>query len=104
MLEFVIYMLFLIPLILGFAEILHKIKVYIMYGKDDIKKEVRFNLGGKNSVLKLSRIVSEYNWYGRNSADKIIISFCGNDEDSDECRKIAESNGFEFVNIRKYNF
>ena len=92
MIQIFFTMMFLIPTILGIAEILHFIKIYIINPRPKVQKYVLLFLCGENCFEQLKVLFDEYVWKGKNYAEKIIALDCGI-KDCEECLKFAAEKG-----------
>lgn len=94
--EKILLYILLIPAMLGLAEILHFLKLYITRGKAKCKKCVLFYLCGENCFCSLKAILEECSWQGRNFAEKVVVVDCGI-EDIEECLSEANNSGIVFI-------
>ncbi len=94
--EKILFYIILIPAMLGFAEILHFLKLYITRGRKKPRKCVLFYLCGKDCFCSLKAILEEYLWLGKSFAEKIVVVDCGI-EDIDECLSVARNSGIVFI-------
>lgn len=72
MIETIIFCVFLVPAMLGMAEMLHLLKVYIISPEKKMKKYLIVFLKDENSVRQLLCLLEEYNWIGKKYAERII--------------------------------
>ena len=97
MIEIILILMLLFPSMLGLAEILHFIKVYILLSKVKPQKTVLVYLKGKKSVEQLEYVIEEYHWYGEQYAKKIAAIDYGIPDDLiEECKEIAKRNNVLF--------
>ncbi len=89
MLEIIFVLVFLIPSMLGVAEILHLIKSYILSSKKKPRKLLLVYLTGDDALLQLKSVIEELNWHGKRFAEKIIAVNCGA-ADFEPCRELAQ--------------
>ncbi len=94
--EKILFYIILIPAMLGLAEILHFLKLYITRGSKHPKKCVLFYLAGKNCFCSVKAILEEYLWLGKSFAEKIVIVDCGI-EDMKECLSAVKDGEIVFV-------
>ena len=93
MVETILLILLLFPSMLGLAEIIHMIKLYILLPKVKPQKAVIVYLNGEKSVEQLQFVIQEYLWYGEKYAKKIAAVDKGIPEDLvDKCVDIAVKN------------
>lgn len=89
MAEIILFLVFLIPAMLGLAEILHILKLYILYPKTAASYVLVF-LKGENASEQLMLALEQYFWLGKRYARNIIAVDMGlNGESLKVCRKIA---------------
>lgn len=97
MVETILLILLLFPSMLGLAEIIHMIKLYILLPKVKPQKAVIVYLNGEKSVEQLQFVIQEYLWYGEKYAKKIAAVDKGIPEDLvDKCIDIAVRNDIIF--------
>ncbi len=94
--EKILFYIILIPAMLGVAEILHFLKLYITRGSKRPQKYVLLYLRGKNCFCELKAILEEYLWLGKSFAEKVVIVDCGI-EDIDECLSAVKNSGIVFI-------
>ncbi len=97
MVEIILAFLFLIPAMLGLAELLHIFKMYILKPSDPVICYKTIILTNDNPLSQMFYEIEKYTWHGKSSgANLIFLSSFLDDENSAECRIAAESRGFIF--------
>lgn len=94
--EKILFYIILIPAMLGIAEILHFLKLYITRGKKRPSRCILFYLCGENCYCSLKGILEEYYWQGKNFAEKIVVVDCGI-KDLKECLSAAKNKDIVFI-------
>jgi len=89
MAEILLVLFFLIPAMLGIAEILHIIKLYILFPKS-AESYVIIYLKNENASGQLMYALEQYFWFGKKYAKNIIAVNSGLSSDNYEiCKSIA---------------
>lgn len=102
--ETVIIFIFAIPAILGLAEILHIVKLFLLGGKTKIKSVLVVVPNNENYFKQLMNISEQKRWQGDKYAEKIIVlNTLLEKEKFFECRILAEKLGFEFCDKYELN-
>ena len=100
MAEFIIAIIFLVPAMLGTAEILHMIKSYIIHPHKMPARYLLVYLRDGFSQEQLISTIEEMKWQGRKYAENIIaVDFDLSDESHKECRDISNANGIIFCRV-----
>lgn len=96
--EIILFLVFLIPAMLGLAEIIHIFKTCLFYPKN-IDSYMLVYLSNENSAAKLNFVLEQYYWFGKKYFGNIIaIASDLNKENYDVCQNIAEKHGIIFCN------
>ena len=104
MTETILIILLLFPSMLGIAELLHQVKIYILLPKTKPEKAVVVYLKGEKAVEQLMYILQEYRWHGESYAKRIVAVDSGIPENLvDECKKIAFENKILFYKKEHLN-
>ena len=77
----IFFLTFLVPAMLGLAEIIHFAKVYIMLPRRRASKYLLVFLNDQNTLRQLWCLLEEYKWSGKKYAEKIIAVNMGLDEE-----------------------
>lgn len=99
--EIIFIFIFLIPSMLGLAEILHLIKTYILSGKNKPRKLLLVYLKGDDALLQLKGVLEEFNWQGKRLAERIIAVDCGA-KDFELCKNLAQKCGILYCDIKDF--
>ena len=106
MVEIILAVLFLIPAMLGLAELLHIFKMYILKPTKPVICYKIIILTNDNPLSQVIYETEKYSWHGKTGgASLIFIGSLLDDENLTECRIAAESKGFIFCmaeELKKY--
>lgn len=93
---------FLIPAMLGVAEILHKLKIIILAPKRaDVSYNVIF-LNNSEPVEQLSNAIYQSNWHGREYYGVLVaVNDFLNEENFVLCKELAQKNGVVFCSLKE---
>ncbi len=94
MTEFILLLLFLIPAMLGIAEILHIFKLYVLKPREPMISYKVVVLTDGTALAQLRFVAEQYIWSGKSGDDVIIVNSLLNEENFKECKKIAQNNNF----------
>ncbi len=95
MAELIFILLFAILAILGLAEILHTIRLWILSGGEKSEKILIIVPDNEGFPKQLLKIYEEARWQGENFARKIVVvDSCLNEENKQECEKLVQRLGF----------
>lgn len=94
MIEIILLILCLIPAMLGLAELLHSLKLYILAPKNKAISYTVICLTGYSPQQQLRFAIEKYSWMGEKSI--IAVNTFVPEEDFEECREIAEKNNIIF--------
>ncbi len=73
MAEAVLFLLFIIPAVLGLAEIIHTVKHYLFAGKR-YQGQILLIIADDNSFrLQLENVANQRNWYGNSYPQRILV-------------------------------
>ena len=98
--EIIFFALFTIPALLGVAELIHLIKVYIISPKNTAVKYLLIFLGKNSPYEQLTTVAEEFFWRGKKYAQNIIaVNLDISDEDYIYCRSFCDKNNFIFCNV-----
>ncbi len=98
--EIIFVIIFLIPSMLGLAEILHFIRSYILGGKAKPRKLLLVYLTGDDASLQLKGVLEEFNWHGKRFAEKVIAVDCGA-KDFALCKALAQKGEIYCCDIKE---
>ncbi len=102
--EIIFFLVFIIPALLGFAELLHLLKVYIISPKIRAVKYCIVFLGDNAPCKQLALAAEELFWRGRKYAQNIIAVDCGINEDEYHiCRSFCDKHSFIFCSYNELN-
>lgn len=92
MAEIILLLIFLVPAMLGTAELLHILKLYIAYPKNMLGGYYLIFLTEQNAALQLHSAIERANWLGRKYIGGIIAVNSGLSAEKYECcEKIARA-------------
>ena len=96
--EIILFLIFLIPAMLGLAEIIHIFKTCLFYPKNT-DSYVLIYLSNENPALKLSFVLEQYYWLGKRYVENVIaIASDLSEENYEMCKNIADKHGIIFCN------
>lgn len=96
--ELILFLIFLIPAMLGLAEIIHIFKTRIRYSEASNSYMLVY-LCGENPVEKLNYALEQYFWLGRRYVGNIIaVATDLSEENYNTCRNIALKHEIIFCN------
>ena len=97
--ETIFFFIFIIPALLGVAELIHLLKVYIISPKITATKYLIVFLGDNSPCKQLAFAAEELFWRGKKYAQNIIAVDCGiSAEEYHICYNFCEKNNFIFCN------
>ena len=101
--EIILFLVFLIPAMLGLSEIIHIFKTCLLYPKNT-DSYVLIYLSDENPALKLNFVLEQYYWLGKRYVGSIIaVASDLSEENYDVCRAIAEKHGIIFCNENEFD-
>ncbi len=95
MAEIVLNLVFAIPAVLGLAEIIHSVKLWLLKPKNRGKRILVLIPNTDDFERQILSAYEQFKWQGKRLADKIVVVDSFVDE-SQECKKITEELGIEF--------
>lgn len=102
--EVIFFAIFTIPALLGVAELIHLIKVYIISPKTNSIKYLLVFLGENSPYEQLTAVAEEFFWRGKKYAHNIIAINTGiKEEDYIYCRSFCDKNNLIFCNADEVN-
>ena len=100
--EAIFFIVFIIPAILGVAELIHLLRVYIICPKINSTSYLIIFLGESSPCKQLAFAAEELSWRGKKYAQNIIAVDCGlNAEEYQICYSFCEKNNFIFCNTKE---
>lgn len=96
MAEIILLLVFSVPAILGLAEIIHSVKLFLISPKIRESGVLVILPDNDNFDRQILNAAEQRNWYGNRFANGIIIlDSLLNEENKTECRKLADRLNFE---------
>lgn len=106
MVEIFLVILFLIPAMLGLAEILHILKLYILKPQNPIISYKMIILTDSSPVEHMKYVIEQYLWQSKkNNSSLIFVNSLLCEENFKACKNLAEHYGFSFYSkeeIKEY--
>ena len=106
MIEICLVILFLIPAMLGLAEILHILKLYILKPQNPIISYKVIILTDSTPIEDMKYVIEHYLWLSKkNNSSLIFVNSLLCEENFNACKKMAEYYGFSFCSkdeIKEY--
>ena len=100
--EIIFFAVFTIPAIVGFAELIHIIKLRIISPKAYASKYLVVFLGDNSPYEQVVAAADELFWRGKSYAKDIIAVDCGiKQEEYGICRNFCEKNNFIFCDYNE---
>ncbi len=99
MAEIVVGFIFIIPMVLGLAEILHTVKMFLLSSSVPCERILIVFPDDENFPRQITKTAEERSWRGNNFAKKILISTKNiSEENTEEVERITQKYGFEIYN------
>ena len=96
MTENILFFIFLIPAVLGVAEILHAVKLAVLSGKKHSSGVLVIVPDSELFYEQLMSAAEIFKWHGKRYAERIIVlDVLENGKSRDECILLAEKLGIE---------
>jgi len=96
MAEKILVIVFLLLAMLGLAELLHLLKLYILFPKKKGERIFMIKLEGENALADLKAFYCEYTWFGTRLAKKLMALDCDARE-IDACKSFCKDNNIIFI-------
>ncbi len=101
--ELILTVICIFPLMLGLADILHNIKLFLLGGKVRSNKTVIFLLDDAFPQRELALIAEQKRWQGKAFANKVYVVYSklSNDEVL-ECENVASKNNIFLYSLNDF--
>lgn len=102
MTEIILLFIFLIPAMLGLAELLHILKLFILKPQKPIISYKVIFLTNDSAVQQLQYILEQYMWIGKNNNfNLVVVNSLLSEENYDECKLIANKHNLTFCSVEE---
>ena len=102
--ELILIILCIFPLMLGIADILHNLKLFLLGGKVKSQKTVIFLLDDEFPQRELALIAEQKRWQGKAFADKVYVIYTKLSKNEIlECENIARKNNIFLYSLKDFS-
>ena len=98
MAEIVLNVVFAIPAVLGLAEIIHAVKLWLLKPKNKGKRIIVLIPDTDDFERQILSLYEQFKWQGKRLADKIVVVDYFVDK-KEECKRITEDLGIEVCQL-----